>query len=45
MTYDRYVNGPAAEGVSEGTLFEQVRREPRLSDKVAEMTMRTWPAA
>ena len=42
MTYDRYVNGePAAEGVSEGTLFEQVRREPRLSDKVAEMMLDT----
>ena len=41
MTYDRYVNGPAAEGASEGTLFEQVRREPRLSDKVAEMMLDT----
>src|ERR671925_600852 len=30
-----------AEGVTEGTLFEQVRRQPRLSDKVAEMMLNT----
>src|SRR3954468_23778083 len=34
MTYDRYVTG-------EGALFEQVQREPRLSDKVAEMMLKT----
>ena len=42
MTYDRCVNGePTAEGPSEGALFGQVRREPRLSDKVAEMMLET----
>ena len=30
-----------AEGAPEGSLFEQVRREPRLSDKVAEMMLET----
>src|SRR5215475_12594500 len=37
MTYDRYVT----DARSEGALFEQVRREPRLSDKVAEMMLET----
>jgi GntR family transcriptional repressor for pyruvate dehydrogenase complex len=38
MTYDRYVSG---EGIPEGALFEQVTREPRLSDKVAGMMLDT----
>src|SRR3982751_260678 len=42
MAYDRCVSeGPTAEGAPEGALFEQVTREPRLSDKVAEMMLET----
>jgi GntR family transcriptional repressor for pyruvate dehydrogenase complex len=42
MTYDRSMSGePTAEGLAEGALFEHVRREPRLSDKVAEMMLET----
>jgi GntR family transcriptional repressor for pyruvate dehydrogenase complex len=42
MAYDRCVSEePMAEGAPEATLFEQVTREPRLSDKVAEMMLET----
>jgi GntR family transcriptional regulator, transcriptional repressor for pyruvate dehydrogenase complex len=40
MTYDRYVSGEP-EGGTGRALFEQVTREPRLSDKVADMMLET----
>src|SRR5712691_9711999 len=42
MTYDRCVSEePGEAGGSAPTLFEQVTREPRLSDKVASMMLET----
>jgi len=40
MTYDRYVSGSSEAGTGDA-LFEQVTREPRLSDKVADMMLET----
>lgn len=41
MTYDRYVSGEQVGADQTEALFEQVRREPRLSDKVADMMLET----
>src|SRR5256885_15630501 len=41
MAYDRYVSGEPTGMPAETALFDQVTREPRLSDKVAEMMLET----
>jgi GntR family transcriptional repressor for pyruvate dehydrogenase complex len=41
MTYDRTVSAETSPPAEPGALFEQVAREPRLSDKVAEMMLET----
>lgn len=41
MTYDRIVSAETPSPAESGALFEQVAREPRLSDKVAEMMLET----
>ncbi|TML68137.1 MAG: FadR family transcriptional regulator [Actinobacteria bacterium] len=41
MAYDRYVSGEPTGMPAETALFDQVTREPRLSDKVADMMLET----